>query len=435
MPTQVNLELLLTGNELMTGDIVDSNSAMIAHQLKEIGLQIRRKTTVADDLSLLVEQIQQIAQQADVLIINGGLGPTVDDMTAQAVALAAKVPIADNAEALAHLEKWCKKKNMRLNAPNLKQAYLPTGSVILANKRGSAVGFMVKFNGCEIYCTPGVPHELSAMFADEIKPKLIKFVSQDTFIHITRLQIFGLGESTLQKMINENIPDWPTEIELGFRAGKPLLEAKLTSKTKSAMLIKGELIHQLHTLLGNHIVGEIINQPLTMAEHVIHLLQQKQRTITLAESCTGGMIASMLTKVSGASKIFETGFVTYANQSKEKILGVSPSDLNNFGAVSKQTVLAMAQGALTISKADFVIAVSGIAGPTGGSEEKPVGTVWLAWGDNSFIQTQCFILNAPRDYFQRYVSLVALDLIRRQLIESNEIPNYILDYGVKPVEN
>lgn len=422
-----NVQLLLTGNELMTGDIVDSNSAMIAQQLKELGLEISRKVTIADDLELLVHEINLLAAQADILIINGGLGPTIDDLTAQALAKATNVELAEHSKALEHLIAWCKKRGTQLNTPNLKQAILPKNCNIIANNQGSAVGFKVKHLHCDIYCTPGVPSELRVMLTEQIAPDIALSLPNELICDVTRLQVFGLGESTLQKMINEELPDWPESIELGFRAGMPLLEVKLTTTSQAAHNQKHVWQAKLIKILGDHLIAQINNEPLPLAEHVLLKLADDNLKITTAESCTGGLIASMITQVAGASAFFEAGFVTYSNHMKTKLLGVSEQLLNKYGAVSQEVVIAMAQGALENSSADLVIAVSGIAGPDGGCDEKPVGTVWLAWGSKENLKSVCLLMPLPRHYFQKYVASIGLDLIRRELINSQEVPFYIIE--------
>ena len=424
---QLNIQLLMTGNELMTGDIVDSNSAMIAQDLKELGLEIFRKVTVPDNLAMLGEEIKKISLHADILIVNGGLGPTVDDLTAEALALATNKPLSQHLEALSHIEAWCIKRGVQLNQPNLKQTILPKDCDIIANKRGSAVGFTVNFQQCDIYCTPGVPSELKTMFNEEILPKIAQQVPENSSLEVTRLQLFGLGESTIQRLIDDHLPDWPNEIELGFRAGMPLLEVKLTTKNAIGRHLKQEYLPRLYALLGDHILGAVDKQPKNLAEYVVELLIKNNKKITVAESCTGGLIASLVTQVSGASSAFEAGFVTYSNKIKTKLLNVSTQTLANNGAVSEQTVLAMAQGALNITDADFAIAVSGVAGPNSGSDEKPVGTVWLSWGKRASLQSICLYIPAPRIYFQNYVAAIGLDLIRRLLINSAEIPHYVIE--------
>jgi len=422
-----NVQLLLTGNELMTGDIVDSNSAMIAEQLKELGLQILRKVTIADNLPLLVNEINHLAKQADILIINGGLGPTIDDLTAQALAKACNVVLTQHKGALAHITAWCTQRGAELNKPNLKQTILPKGCSIIPNKKGSAVGFKVNHLGCDIYCTPGVPHELKTMLIEQIKPDIAKSLPNDLITDVTRLQVFGLGESTLQKMIDEKLPDWPNNIELGFRSGMPLLEIKLTTNSQFAYQQKELWLPKLLKVLGDHFIAKVDGKPLTLTKHVLLALTKKKLKITTAESCTGGLIASLLTQEPGASSNFEAGFVTYSNTIKMKLLKVPADTLNKHGAVSKNTVIAMAEGALIESSADIAIAVSGIAGPEGGSEEKPVGTVWIAWGKKGHLKSICLLIPLPRAYFQKYVANISLDLIRRELIGSQEVPQYIIE--------
>ncbi len=422
-----NVQLLLTGNELMTGDIVDSNSAMIAQQFKELGLEISRKVTIADDLSLLIKEINQLATAADILIINGGLGPTIDDLTAQALAKSTNVELEQHPEALTHLTAWCKTRGAELNTPNLKQTMLPQHCNIIANRQGSAVGFKVNHLDCDIYCTPGVPRELKVMLTEQIAPNIAKQLPKELITDVTRLQVFGLGESTLQKMLDEQLSDWPKNIELGFRAGMPLLEVKLTTSSIDAHKQKPIWQEKLSKVLGDHVIAQITQKPLTLAKHVLNQLAQHELQITTAESCTGGLIASMLTREAGASAFFEAGFVTYSNKMKTKLLDVPAQLLLDKGAVSKEVVVSMAEGALAHSSADLAIAVSGIAGPEGGSEDKPVGTVWIAWGRKNDIKSICLLMPLTRSYFQHYVASIGLDLIRRELINSQETPHYIIE--------
>lgn len=421
------VQLLLTGNELMTGDIVDSNSAMMAQVLKDIGLGVSRKVTVADDLTLLVNEITYMTSTSDILIINGGLGPTVDDLTAQALALAIGEELTQHPQALAHLTNWCQQRGAELNDPNLKQAILPKDCQIIANKNGSAVGFSVRYNNCDIYCTPGVPHELKTMLIEQIIPTISANLPIGLIADVTRLQVFGLGESSLQKIINEQLPQWPTAIDLGFRAGMPLLEVKLTTDTDEGLALKIIWQEKLASVLGDHLIAEIKDKPKSIAEHLLNQLQQHNLQVTTAESCTGGLIASKLTEISGSSMNFEAGFVTYSNKMKTAMLDV-PTDLfEQYGAVSEQVVVAMAKGSLVKSNADLTIAVSGIAGPNGGTKEKPVGTVWFAWGSIDDIKTQCLLLPYKRVKFQQFVAAIGLDLLRRYQQNLTATPNYITE--------
>jgi len=419
------VQLLLTGNELMTGDIVDSNSAMMAQILKELGLEVSRKVTIADDLALLVSEIDYMASTCDILIINGGLGPTIDDLTAQALAQAIAVELNEHPDALAHLTQWCQRRGTELNAPNLKQAMLPKNCQIIANRNGSAVGFTVRYKECDIYCTPGVPHELRTMLVEQIVPTIAQHLPSNLISDITRLQVFGLGESSLQALVDEQLPNWPEDIELGFRAGTPLLEIKLTVNTAKGLAQKSKWQNKLANVLGDHLIAEIQENPKSLAEHLLCNLQQQNLKLTTAESCTGGLIASKLTEVSGSSNSFEAGYVTYSNEMKSAMLDVPIELFEKEGAVSEAVVIAMVEGALSKSNADLGIAVSGIAGPNGGSEQKPVGTVWFAWGAVGNIKTQCLLLPYKRQQFQHFVAAIGLDLLRRYQQDLTSLPSYI----------
>ncbi len=420
----IEVNILLTGNELMSGDIIDTNSVMFADQLSSIGLSIQKKVTIADDLCLLRSQITELSKTSQVLIINGGLGPTIDDLTSQALAQACGVDLQLNPQAHLHLKHWADKRNATLNKPNLKQAYLPQGCEVIANATGSAVGISITLDQCLVICTPGVPSELAHMLKDEIIPSLQQVFPVTNKVDILRIQTFGLGESTLQALINDKLPDWPDEIAIGFRAAMPLLEVKLSTQCRKGKALLALWQEKLSYLLGAHILSMGKNDKITLADHLVPLLIKAEKSITVAESCTGGLIASQITAVSGASAIFEAGFITYSNSMKNKMLDVPNTTLANHGAVSQETVLAMARGALEKSNADYVIAVSGIAGPNGGTKDKPVGSVWIAWGNKQTLNAKYYCIPLARQFFQQIVTARGLDLIRRMLINSKACPNY-----------
>lgn len=417
----MRLHLLLTGDELMTGDIVDSNSALIARHLSPYGLHISRKVTLGDHLPSLTEELLALAAGADVLLVNGGLGPTVDDLTAAALAAAAKVSLEEHPEAIAHLHTWCARLNIPLSTTNRKQALLPAGCTILPNPLGSAVGFTLQLGHCRVFCTPGVPQELERMLTDSILPLLANDRGAAT---VRKLTFFGIGESTLQQLINDHIPDWPDDVALGFRAGFPLTELKLTTQNGQAEQRVDGLQAKIVELAGEFLLGTGFVTP---AVKLISLLTERRQQLCLAESCTGGLIASQLTRVPGSSQAFEAGWVTYSNTMKTQLLGVDPALLSAHGAVSEPVVRAMAQGALERSHADYVISVSGIAGPDGGTDEKPVGTVWIAWGDRTLLRAHRFHLRLPRESFQDLTATLALDLLRRHVLGISAPPALFRD--------
>ena len=416
----LKVQLLLTGNEIMSGDTVDSNSALIARRLGEVAIGVHRKVTVGDDVALLESELAAMADDADLLIVNGGLGPTVDDLTAEVLARVTGVAIEEHPQALAHLERWCAGRRLTLNAANRKQAMLPAGATLIDNPIGSAVGFEVRVGHCRVICTPGVPGELAAML-DGIVADLARRLDRPLERSILRLQTFGLGESTAQQIISDNIALWPEEVELGFRAGAPQMEIKLTINSAAAIPTRDRCRQQLEALFGDHIIGE---GDITLAARVLELLRERGATLTTAESCTGGLIASMLTRVPGSSDGFHAGFVTYANSIKHRVLGVDEQVLEHEGAVSEPVVRQMALGAMACAEADYAIAVSGIAGPDGGTPDKPVGTVWLAWGTRDELRSCCLRWPVERTLFQTMVAAAGLDMIRRALLGIASEPKY-----------
>lgn len=421
MKTNIRLQLLLTGNEIMSGVTTDTNSVRFANALSQIGMSIFRKVTIGDDLDLLVKEIREQSLNSDVLIVNGGLGPTIDDLSAEALAKAFDLPLVKNQEAFEHVETWCARIKTQLNDANAKQATLPQGVEILANPIGSAVGFSITKNNCLILFTPGVPSELEAMLEVAVLPKLKKTFPNAQTAYIDRLHFFGIGEAGFQQKVDDEIKNWPSTVELSFRAGAPTVEIKLTTYSKEFDKEKQQCKENLLRLFGDYFIGESEE---TLASALVRSLKAKNTKITFAESCTGGKIASMLTEVSGASDVFEAGFVTYSNDIKSKIINVKKETLEKFGAVSEAVATEMLLGALEKSSADYGIAVSGIAGPNGGTSEKPVGTVCIAWGSTN--ENQCTTLLMPRSraMFQLMVAATGMDLIRRQILNIKTPPRY-----------
>ncbi len=422
----MRIELLLTGNELMSGDTVDSNSATLAQLLGRCGMAIHRKVTIGDAIDLLCYQIETMSAASDVLIINGGLGPTVDDLTALALGRVINRELVEHPEAMAHLEAWCARRKYPINDANRKQAVLPGGANVIANANGSAVGFHVRHNDCEVYCTPGVPSEMRTMLEREIIPRLQRQFPAIEPVAITRVRLFGIGESSLQQMISDQLADWPAGVELGFRASLPLLEIKLATRSRQYEALKRQCLDRLRGLVGDYIIGA---DDTNLAQCLVGELSRRSLKICTAESCTGGLIASQLVAIAGASQVFEAGFVTYSNTIKQSALGVKPDTLLEHGAVSEAVVREMALGACARSGAELAIAVSGIAGPEGGSPEKPVGSVWVAWGYAQAIEARFFQIPGDRKFFQTLVAAIALDLVRRTVQGIEAEPRYFRERG------
>jgi len=259
------------------------------------------------------------------------------------------------------------------------------------------------------------------MLDQQILPWLAHQYPQSDRVTIKRLQLFGIGESSIQQMVQEHIPEWPAEIELGFRAGAPSLELKISCFSDQYESMRSDCEHAIRRLFADYIFAE---GDVNLQQSMVELLRSRNKKIATAESCTGGLIASMLTEISGSSAVFEGGFVTYSNRMKQQMLGVSEESLTQHGAVSEQVVLEMAAGALRRSGADYAVAVSGVAGPDGGSDAKPVGTVWIAWGALDTLQACEFYMPRARTLFQVMVAATALDLVRREILGIQTQPRY-----------
>lgn len=409
----MKISLLLTGNELMSGDTVDTNSNFIAQSLRDLNLVPYIKKVVGDDLELLVCSIRELAGISDVLIVNGGLGPTIDDLTAQALATATDSSIVRNEDAMRELRAWAAPRNFVLTESNLKQADLPEICDIIVNPRGSAVGFSCVWNDCLIMCTPGVPGELKAMVGHSLVPMIRQYGHIEQTSHITRLRLFGITESGLQDMIHQDFQDWPTEVDLGFRVQMPVIEIKIATVGAHNNALNEEWVRRFEARFSDYIIGRDSTR---LSQALNRALLESGDKLTVAESCTGGLIASGITSEAGSSEVFEAGYVTYSNTIKQQTLGVRAQTLETHGAVSEAVVLEMAQGALAASGSDIALAISGIAGPDGGSKDKPVGTVWMAWGRAERLQARRFFLPMARQAFQRTATAIAMDLVRRDLL-------------------
>jgi nicotinamide-nucleotide amidase len=414
----------MTGSELMSGDTVDTNSSYLAQALLSISLSIHEIATVGDQHNLLLNQIQRLSRNSDLLIINGGLGPTQDDLTSEVLANVAKVAIETHQEAKQHIIDWCERKKIIPNLANFKQAELPANCSIFADAPGSAPAFYLTIGKCLVIATPGVPSELKHITQQQMLPFLTMFFSAANTVHWKKIQLIGIGESRLQSLLHDEYKGIDEFIDIGFRARFPTLELKykpqasLSITDKQFLLWEEKLLNALHDFtLGK---GDF-----HLPTALIDLLSRQEKTITCAESCTGGLIASEITKVPGASKVFHGGIVSYSNTVKSQLLDVPLNTLELYGAVSQETVLAMLKGCLMKIHAHYGIAVSGIAGPNGGSEKKPVGTVWIAWGDNKKPLSVCLHIPFERKQFQMLVTIISLDLIRRYALGELAIPNYL----------
>jgi len=416
----MKLEMICTGEEVLAGQIVDTNAAWFANTLMEKGIECQRRITVGDRLEDLIAVFKERSTEADIIMVNGGLGPTSDDLSTEAMSLAMGVPLVENKEWRTKLEAWFTRNNRVMAASNLKQALLPEGAVMIDNPVGTACGFAVKLNRAWLFFTPGVPFEFKRMVKEQFIPFVEEQFPVSESVSVRKLLTLGRGESSLADEL-EAI-QLPAGITLGYRSYMPYIEIKLFARGQSAIDSLSGIEAQVKTVLGNGVVAENIT---TLDQEVHERLLNSGLSLSVAESCTGGMLTSGLVAFAGSSSYLHHGLVTYSNEAKVKVLGVNPQTLDHYGAVSIATVEEMAKGARGILESDYALATSGIAGPEGGTDQKPVGTVAIALATKSGIYSQMVKLPGRSRALVRALSTaVAYDMLRRELLGQAVIVDY-----------
>ncbi len=411
------IEILTTGDEILTGAVVDTNSAHIAQALKEIGLLGVRHSCVGDDMNHLVSTLQEIAIRADVAVVTGGLGPTTDDITAEAAAKSAGVELVLNRSALRSVEDYFRTRNRSTSSSNKKQALLPFGAEAIYNPVGTAPGFTLKIERCLFYFLPGVPFEMHRMLSDSVLPSIETLRGgRGELRRVKTISTFGLTESATGERMKGFSAEFPG-IKLGFRAKFPEIQIKLYGSGKDSETIDKLMNKATESVLKK--IGENVFSVdgMSMEAVVGGLLTEKKATLAVAESCTGGLISHMLTNIPGSSKYFLLSGITYSNDAKTKLLDVSPDIINQFGAVHEKTAKKMAEGVRRIAGATYGLAVTGIAGPDGGTDDKPVGTVCLGLADDRSARGFRFYFpfnNRSRN--KKIFAMKALDILRRELM-------------------
>jgi nicotinamide-nucleotide amidase len=411
------IEILATGDEILTGAVVDTNSAHIAQALKEIGLLGVRHSCVGDDMNHLVSTLQEIAIRADVAVVTGGLGPTTDDITAEAAAKSAGVELVLNRSALRSVEDYFRTRNRSTSSSNKKQALLPFGAEAIYNPVGTAPGFTLKIERCLFYFLPGVPFEMHRMLSDSVLPSIETLRGgRGELRRVKTISTFGLTESATGERMKGFSAEFPG-IKLGFRAKFPEIQIKLYGSGKDSETIDKLMNKATESVLKK--LGENVFSVdgMSMEAVVGGLLTEKKATLAVAESCTGGLISHMLTNIPGSSKYFLLSGITYSNDAKTKLLDVSPDIINQFGAVHEKTAKKMAEGVRRIAGATYGLAVTGIAGPDGGTDDKPVGTVCLGLADDRSARGFRFYFpfnNRSRN--KKIFAMKALDILRQELM-------------------
>lgn len=371
----MNAEILCVGTELLLGDIVNTNAVYIAKELAKLGIDLYHQSVVGDNPYRLTESIKVAFSRADILIMTGGLGPTYDDLTKETVAKYFGLPMELHQRSLERIEAFFRKVNRPMTDNNKKQAMMPQDAIVFDNANGTAPGLAVEGHGKVAILLPGPPREMEPMFSQQVVPYLRSKSEWQLVSHSVHL--FGIGESNVENILRDMmVSSTNPTIAPYAKDGEVLLRvtARARSQEEAEALI-APAIQRIRTILGEYIYG-VDSQSLQQA--AVELLLRKGVKVATAESCTGGYLSKRITEIPGASQVFEYGVCTYANRIKEEVLGVSSQTLEQYGAVSKKTAVEMARGVRRVSGAEIGVSVTGIAGPDGGTPEKPVGLVYVA---------------------------------------------------------
>jgi nicotinamide-nucleotide amidase len=436
----LNVEIVTIGDELLLGFTVDTNSGFLGRELASLGVTVARHTTCGDDIGVIVQTLREAMHRTGAVITTGGLGPTADDMTVEAVAkLFDREMVRDDAIAQWLEQRWvtyARKGPMPVS--NYKQAMIPRGAEIIANPVGSAPGVMVTDeHGRWVATLPGVPREARAMFTDSLRPRIAALAGDGAVIRSATLRTTGIGESSIADRLGE-LGKGFNGLSLAFLPGIAGVDLRLTSKGRSsadtdALLAQGSDV--LRDSLGDVIYGD---DGASLASVVISLCRDASMRIAVAESCTGGMLGAHITDVAGASDVFHGGLIAYDNRVKRQLLGVLDSDLAEHGAVSEPVALQMAKGIRVRLGTEIGVSITGIAGPGGGTPEKPVGTVWIAVDVSEgrpplprsddqppitpYAKARVFHFIGNRDEIRYRAAQAALDMIRRTVLDLNKTP-------------
>lgn len=406
----LRIAVLTIGDELINGETADTNTAAIARILGGHGYALRESLSVGDVETDIEEVLQELARKRDVIIVTGGLGPTTDDLTARAAAHAFGRRLMLNDEALEQIRGHFRRRGREMHSRNEKQALLPQRATVLPNPEGTAPGFLLHHNGRDLFFLPGVPAEMTVMLEGSVLPHLAARSGGVCPGQERVLKVFGVAEPKVEEMLAAAA--LPEGVRLAFGVDFPLVHVKLraTGEGAGALLDRAELAAL--KALGDAVVASGGETP---AGNVVRLLDAAGQTLALAESCTGGLLAKLLTDIPGASAVLERGAVTYANTAKVDWLGVPESLLEEQGAVSEACALAMARGLRRAAGTDLALAITGIAGPGGGTEQKPVGTVYLALASVAGETAKGYRFSGSREKVRLMAAHIGLDWLRRHL--------------------
>lgn len=407
------VEIINIGDELLIGQVVNTNAADMAKMLNKAGFDVRKTSVTGDEAEIIRSSLQSAMQRADVVLITGGLGPTKDDITKKVLAEEFDSSLVMNEQVRTHVERYFASKGLPFTPTNAEQALVPDKCRVVFNSVGTAPGMCFEKNGKLVFSMPGVPFEMRTMMPEVIEIMKQHFKSEA--VEYKTLLVSGIGESFLSDKLEGFEANLPKGISLSYLPKGGTIRLRLTAKGADRNKVTDMLDKQTELLLASvkdYFMGfECDNLAETLGER----LSENGKTVATAESCTGGNIAHLITLVAGSSRYYKGSVVSYANEAKEKVLGVRAGDLQQYGAVSEEVVKQMAEGVKRLLKTDYAIATSGIAGPSGGSDEKPVGTVWIAVAGERGCVAEKFLFNTTRDNFMERTSNQAILMLLHQM--------------------
>lgn len=409
-------EILSVGTELLLGDIVNTDAQFLAGELARLGFTVLYHSTVGDNAKRLAALLQTALSRSDIVLTTGGLGPTADDLTKEVCAKALGLPLVEDAQSMRRMESYFHSRGIKMPETNRKQAFLPQGCTIFRNDHGTAPGCAMEWEGKIVVNLPGPPRELQPMFREQVLPFLARFASGAIVSHTVRT--FGIGESDMAERAARFLTQENPTVAPYAKDGEALLRvtARASSPEEADALCK-PTVDALCALYGSLVYGVDAD---SLQQVVVQMLRERGLKLGLAESCTAGLIAKRITEIPGSSDVLECGIVSYSNRIKEKILGVSPAVIEQFGVISAETAAELARGALRVSGADVALGVTGLAGPDGDDRGNPAGLSFIALTDGS--RTLARTVNTgrggeSREYNRFVTSSNALDLIRLYLLE------------------
>lgn len=411
----MTVEFICVGTELLLGNIVNTNAAFLAEECAKLGLSCYYQTVVGDNEKRLTQTLVTAMERSDIVILSGGLGPTEDDLTKEAAAKVCGRKLLLHEPSWKAIEKFFAEKGIEPTENNKKQAMIPEGAIVLDNPNGTAPGVIIETDAAKIILLPGPPNELRPMFESSVEPYLEKLTEQ--VISSQTVKICGVGESKAETMVKDLI-DAQTNPTIATYAKTGEVHIRVTASAedkKAAAKLMKPVVKELKSRFGNNVYTTEEN--VTLEKAVADLLMANDLTVTCAESCTGGLLSARLVNVPGISEAYKAGVVTYSNKAKRRLLNVKKSTLQKYGAVSEQTAGEMAKGVAALCKADVAVAITGIAGPDGGTEEKPVGLVYIACDVKGKLTVKRHHFSGNRSKVRESAAAAALALLRSCILE------------------